>query len=62
MNDYLKIVFDLIFLILKRDNILGILFILDEFCFELLMEKIVGVFMGENFCKGYIYNWIFNYF
>ncbi len=61
MNDYLQIVPDLIPSNSKKDEILGILPASDESRFELLMEKIVGVFMGENPRKGYTYNWIPNH-
>ncbi|NEQ74039.1 MAG: hypothetical protein F6K23_13915 [Okeania sp. SIO2C9] len=58
MNDYLQIVPGLTS---KKDETLGILPASDESCFKLLMEKIVGVFMGNNSRKGYTYNWIPNH-
>ncbi|WP_293075754.1 tetratricopeptide repeat protein, partial [Okeania sp. SIO3B5] len=58
MNDYLQIVPGLIS---KKDEILGILPALDESCFELLMEKIVGEWMGDNAQESYTYKWIPNH-
>ncbi|MEM1168057.1 MAG: hypothetical protein AAGJ08_02930 [Cyanobacteria bacterium P01_H01_bin.35] len=58
ISDYLKIVPDLI---LKEDKTLGILPPSDESRFELLMEKMVGEYMGNNYRKGYTYNWIPNH-
>ncbi|MEB3343136.1 P-loop ATPase, Sll1717 family [Okeania sp.] len=59
MNDYLQIVPGLI--PSKKDKILGILPASDESRFELLMEKIVGEYMGNNHRKGYTYNWVPNH-
>lgn len=58
INDYLQIVPGLI---LKEDKTLGILPASDESRFELLMEKIVGEYMGSSYRKGYSYNWIPNH-
>ncbi|NEP89263.1 MAG: hypothetical protein F6K18_21855 [Okeania sp. SIO2C2] len=58
INDYLQIVPNLI---LKEDETLGILPVSDESRFELLMETIVGEYMGNNPRKGYSYDWIPNH-
>ena len=58
INDYLQIVPSLI---LKEDKKLGILPGSDESRFKLLMEKIVGEYMGNNPRKGYTYNWVPNH-
>ncbi|NEP79379.1 MAG: hypothetical protein F6K39_15125 [Okeania sp. SIO3B3] len=58
MNDYLQIVPNLIS---KKDERLGILPTSDESSFELLMEKIVGEYMGNNPRKGKTYNWVPNH-
>jgi len=55
MADYLS---DVPGLISKTHPSLGILPKLDESCFELLVEKMVGKYMGDNPRKGYSYSWI----
>jgi len=58
MTDYLS---DVPGLISEGHPSLGILPKLDESNFELLMEKMVGKYMGSNPRKGYTYRWIPNH-
>ncbi|NER03729.1 MAG: hypothetical protein F6K17_14445, partial [Okeania sp. SIO3C4] len=60
MNDYLQIVPGLI-PPKKKDKTLGILPALEKSRFELLMEIIIGEYMGDNYRKGYSYNWVPNH-
>ncbi|NET25275.1 P-loop ATPase, Sll1717 family [Okeania sp. SIO1I7] len=60
MNDYLQIVPGLI-PPQKKDKKLGILPVLEKSRFELLMEIIIGEYMGNNYRKGYSYNWVPNH-
>jgi len=58
MTDYLS---DVSGLISESHPSLGILPKLDESNFQLLMEKMVGKYMGSNPRKGYTYRWIPNH-
>lgn len=58
MTDYLRIVPNII----DQDHpLLGLIPALNESNFELLMENIVGKFMGSNATKGLTYRWIPNH-
>jgi len=48
-------------LITKTDPELGIMVSDDESLYELLIEKIIGKFMGANARKGYTYRWVPNH-
>jgi hypothetical protein len=58
MTEYLRIVPNLIN---DSNTALGIMTVQEETLFQLIIEKIIGKFMGANARKGYTYSWIPNH-
>lgn len=58
MTEYLHMVPNLI---TENNTALGIITASEESLFQLMIEKIIGKFMGANARKGYTYRWITNH-